>query len=99
MITITLNAFSFLKPKLAARQIACTDAQRTIAAGATVEDLIAACGLAGDEVEGVFHNGRTAPRNQALHDGDRIALVPPGGTPGPHRFLLRIKELPRRQDG
>ena len=98
MITITFNAFSFLQPKLAARHIGYSNARFEVPEGTTVEELIARCSLAEHEVEAVFLNGRVVPWDRELHDGDRVALVPPG-TPGPYRVLLRIAKLPQRQPG
>lgn len=96
MVTITFNAFSFLQPKLAARQIAYSNARFEVAEGTTVKELIARCCLAEHEVEAVFLNGRVVPWDREIHDGDRVALVPPG-TPGPYRILLHISNLPQRQ--
>jgi sulfur carrier protein ThiS len=96
MVTITFSAFLSLQPKLAAKQIDCKSARTEVAEGTTVADLIARCGLAPHEVEAVFLNGRVVSRDRELHDGDRVALVPPG-TPGPHRFLLGVAKLPPRQ--
>jgi len=42
----------------------------------TVERLIARLGIPGEEVAVVFVNGRTAPRETVLADGDRVGLFP-----------------------
>ena len=96
MITITFRALSFLQPKLAAKGIDYIDAPVELEERTTVEGLIAGLGLAEHEVEAVFVNHRVVPPGTALHDGDRVVLVPPG-TPGPHRFLLGIAKLPDQQ--
>jgi len=96
MVTITFNAFSFLQPKLAAKQIACSNARIDLPEGTTIEELMANCGLAEDEVEAVFLNSRLASPDRTLHNGDRVAFVPPGGTPGPYRVLLGMKNLPQQ---
>jgi sulfur carrier protein ThiS len=47
-----------------------------LAEGASVGDVIAQIGLP-DEPRVVFVNGRHAPDEQALVEGDRIAIFPP----------------------
>ena len=93
MITITFNAFSFLRARLDARGIQCGNAQLEVAEDMTIEELIAGFGLGEYEVEGVLLNGRIVSRRHKLEDGDRLALVPPG-TPGPYRVLLGMKKAP-----
>lgn len=44
--------------------------------GTTVGQVIAMLGLP-DEPRVVFVNGRHAPEDQELHDGDRLAVFPP----------------------
>lgn len=94
MITVTFRALLFLQAKLAARGIDCSGAVLALADGARVTDLIAACGLAEREVEAAFVNHRSVALDTELRDGDRVVLLPPG-TPGPHRYLLGIADLPR----
>ena len=53
-------------------------------------DLLRSMGLDKTDVEAVFINGRVAPFDTTLQDGDRVALVPPG-TPGPYRVFLGFK--------
>ncbi len=95
MVRITLNALSFLRPKLKAKQIGCSDAPMQVPGGTTVTELIRSFGLDPHEVEAVFVNGRVASRDRELHEGDRVGLVPPG-TPGPYRLLLGMVKLPPR---
>ena len=102
MITVTVRALLFLRPKLAARGIGRSGAQMRLEDGARVADLVAACGLADHEVEAAFVNHRCVPLDTELRDGDHVVLLPPG-TPGPHRYLLGIAKLPseprlRRRD-
>jgi len=97
MITITFKAFSFLQPKLACRCLADSSGGLELAKGTTIRELIAKAGLAENEIAAVFLNGRAVPWDRELHDGDRVALVPPG-TPGPHPVLLGITNLPKARD-
>ena len=89
MSTITFSAFSFLRPKLAGRGVCCSGATLEMPEGITVGELAARLGLEEGDVEAAFINGRITSVDSALHDGDRVALVPPG-TPGPYRVLLGI---------
>jgi len=95
MITITLKAFYFLRPRLAAEHAGYSDAATEIEEGTTVAGLIAKCGLAEHDVEAVFLNGKIVSWDETLDHSDRVALVPPGGTPGPYRVLLGIRKLPQ----
>ena len=88
---ITFNAFSFLQPKLKARKQPFANARLAIEPGATPLSLMAGMGLEAGEVEAVFINGRIGPADTLLKDGDRVAFVPPGGTPGPYRVMLGMK--------
>ena len=88
MITITFNAFSFLQPKLAVKGVGYLNSSMEIPEETTLVGLVAMLGLGEHEVESVFVNGRIVSWDQELRDSDRVALVPPGGTTGPHRFLL-----------
>ncbi|MDP6776819.1 MAG: MoaD/ThiS family protein [Candidatus Latescibacteria bacterium] len=93
MITVTLNAFLFLREVLDRKGVDCRNAPVTLPPGTTVSGLITHLGLEHGEVEAVFVNGKIVPEDTALYDGDRAGLVPPG-TPGPHRFLLGIARRP-----
>lgn len=97
MITITFKAFSFLQPKVACGGLGGLDGRLELAEGTTIRALIAETGLSEGEVAGVLLNGRAVPWDRELHDGDRVALVPPG-TPGPHPMLLGIVNLPQARD-
>jgi len=97
MISITFKAFSFLQPKLARNSLADPSARLDLAEGTTIRALIVQTGLAEGEIAAVLLNGKTAPWDRELHDGDRVALVPPG-TPGPHPVLLGIVDLPPARD-
>ena len=56
--------------------------------GLTGSELLSMLNIAASEVEIIFINGKVfLPGNAVLHDGDRVALVPPG-TPGPYRVML-----------
>jgi hypothetical protein len=58
----------------------------------TGAQLLAALGVASEEVESLILNRRATPVDTArLHPGDRVALVPPGA-PGPHRVLLGLRD-------
>ncbi len=89
MITITFNAFSFLRPKLENSGIDYSNASLEIPEGITVKEFIAELGLELEDVEAAFVNGKISPMDSVLQDGFRVGLVPPG-TPGPHRALLGI---------
>jgi len=89
MITITFNAFSFLRPKLKSIGIDYSNARVEIPEGITVEELIEKIGLEQEEVEAVFVNGKVVLTDSILQNDDRVGLVPPG-TPGPYRVLLGI---------
>ena len=89
MSTITFNAFSFLRPKLAHSGVCYSNAALEIPEGITVDELVARLGLEDGDVEAAFINGKISLLESTLHDGDRVGLVPPG-TPGPYRVLLGI---------
>jgi molybdopterin converting factor small subunit len=91
MPNIIFSALSFLRKPLREQGIGCSEAAMSIADGTTPADLIGQLGLAREAVEAVFINGKAGDFEEPLHDGDRVALMPPG-TPGPHRVLLRIKK-------
>lgn len=90
MPTITFNAFSFLQKKLKSKNIPFSNVSMDIEAGETAIDVIKKVQLTVEEVEAAFINGKVAPLETELSDGDRLALVPPG-TPGPYRVLLGFK--------
>lgn len=90
MPTITFNAFSFLQKKLKQKNIAHKEASLEVEDDATPNDLLQDMGLDRTDVEAVFINGRVAPFDTIIKDGDRVALVPPG-TPGPYRVFLGFK--------
>lgn len=88
---IILNAFSFLRKKLQAKQIAYLDARMEIQEGMSVHELIQSLGFEPNEVEAVFINHTVRPKETRLKDGDRVALLPPG-TPGSYRLFSGLKE-------
>lgn len=89
MGTLIFNAFSFLQKKLKERNIPCVDAPFVFSEGQTVRDVLTAMTICDEDIEGVFVNGKIAPADTVLRDGDRMAAFPPG-TPGPYRLLLGI---------
>ena len=88
---IIFNAFSFLRDKLQTQGIKHIEAPMEIADGTDVHTLIASVGLQPEDVEAVFVNHTAVPKNTHLHEGDRVALLPPG-TPGSYRLLSGLKE-------
>ena len=88
---IILNAFSFLREKLQKKGISYIDTPWVIDDKTRIVDLIDALGLAQSDVEAVFVNHTVRPKETLLHDGDRVALLPPG-TPGSYRLLSGLKE-------
>ncbi len=82
MIQITFNAFSFLRDKLQEKNIACANAKLDLPENRKVEELILKVGLKNEDVAAVFVNGRILPKDTIMKDGDRVALIPPGGVPG-----------------
>lgn len=90
MPNITFNAFSFLQKKLKQKNIDHKEASLDIEPDATPNDLLRNMGLDRTDVEAVFINGKVAPFDTILKDGDRMAFVPPG-TPGPYRVFLGFK--------
>lgn len=89
MGSILFNAFSFLQKELNKKNIPCTNVPLTFSEGQTVNDVLTVMGISDKDIEGVFVNGKIAPLNTKLRDGDRVAAFPPG-TPGPYRLLLGI---------
>ncbi|NPA74215.1 MAG: MoaD/ThiS family protein [Epsilonproteobacteria bacterium] len=92
-MTITFNAFSFVREKLKKNGI--TDfinAKVEVPEGCDVNYLIQnMMGLKDEDVEAVFLNGKVVPKTSIMRDGDRVALVPPG-TPGSYRLTLGMKK-------
>lgn len=88
---IILNAFSFLREKLKQRGIPYIDAPWVVDDKTRIVDLIDSLGLEQKEVEAVFVNHTVTPKETLLHEGDRVALLPPG-TPGSYRLLSGLKE-------
>lgn len=91
MPTISFNAFSFLQKKLTEQNRPFSQAALVIPDGTTTTGLLRIVGLEPEDVEAVFVNGKVQPPETPLHDGDRVAMVPPG-TPGPYRVLLKIRK-------
>ena len=96
MGTVLFNAFSFLQKKLKAQNIPCVNAVLDLKDGQCVKDILDGLGIEPREIEGVFVNGKIAPLDTPLHDGDRIAALPPG-TPGPYRLLLGLVSSPNNE--
>lgn len=88
---IILNAFSFLREKLQQKGIPYIEASWVVDDKTRIVDLIDALGLAQSDVEAVFVNHTVMPKETLLHEGDRVALLPPG-TPGSYRLLSGLKE-------
>ncbi|HSW36284.1 MAG TPA: MoaD/ThiS family protein [Candidatus Limnocylindrales bacterium] len=53
----------------------------------TAAELCAKLQVPAEDVEAVFVNRQIVPKSTLLHDGDRVAFVPPG-VPSIHRFNL-----------
>jgi len=81
VITITFNAFSFLKTRMIEQDIPCGNKKIEIKKDITLHQLIENLGLKKDEVEAVFVNHKVVPKDTIVKDGDRVSLVPPGGIP------------------
>ncbi|MBF0112449.1 MAG: MoaD/ThiS family protein [Desulfamplus sp.] len=86
---ITINAFSFLQKKLSENGFNFYNSEVELAQNSSVNDLLSYLKLLKNDVEGVFVNGKITPFDTALHDGDRVGLLP-HGTPGPYRVMLGI---------
>ena len=82
MATIKFSAFSFLKQQLNDKGIDCSTSPLEIIEGITLYQLLEQVGLEDGKVEAVFLNHRIMPKETTLKDGDKVALVPPGGIPG-----------------
>ncbi len=81
MVEITFNAFSFLKKKFEEKGIKCSNNLMKIPDNINVDELIEHLGFQKDDVEAVFINYKILSKNTILKNGDRVALVPPGGIP------------------
>lgn len=92
MIKITFNAFSFLREHLKNQHVEYVNSTMELPDDCTPKKLIKKLGFEDGEVEAVFINRKVQPKDTLLHDGDRLALLPPG-TPGSYRLMLGIKEL------
>ena len=88
---IILNAFSFLREKFKQKGIPYVNAPWVVDDKTRIFDLIESLGLEQKEVEAVFVNHTVMPKETLLHEGDRVALLPPG-TPGSFRLLSGLKE-------
>lgn len=88
---IILNAFSFLREKLQQKGIPYIEASWVVDDKTRIVDLIDTLGLDQGDVEAVFVNHTVMPKETLLHEGDRVALLPPG-TPGSYRLLSGLKE-------
>ena len=78
---ITFNAFSFLNAKLKSQGISCGNAVMEVEVNTSIHKLIKNLNLEEDEVEAVFINHKILSKDTVLKNGDRVALVPPGGIP------------------
>ena len=88
---IILNAFSFLREKFKQKGIPYVYAPWVVDDKTRIVDLNESLGLEQKEVEAVFVNHTVMPKETLLHEGDRVALLPPG-TPGSFRLLSGLKE-------
>ena len=89
---IILNAFSRLREKLTEQGYSYLNAPMSLPEDMSIESLIDFMGLEQESVEAVFVNHKVMPKETLLHDGDRIALIPPG-TPGSYRLMSGIKQI------
>ena len=76
----------------------CTNAKIDFTEGQRVIDILRKLQIKETDIEGVFVNGRIAPTDTVLNDGDRIAALPPG-TPGPYRLLLGMVTKEKKGSG
>jgi len=91
-MTINFSAFSFARLALRKKGIDCVNVDRELRDGMTAQDFINELGFEPGKIEAVFINGTVLPKSTVLHDGDRVALLPPG-TPGSYRLILGIKAM------
>ncbi len=92
MITITFNAFSFLRYRLKELDLPTSNYKMKIKENETPKSIIKELGYKKKEVEFSFINGKVSPLDTPLKDGDRVALIPPG-TPGSYRLILGAKKV------
>ncbi len=78
---ITFNAFSFLKATLEKKGVICGNKVMELSENITILELIESVDLKDEEVEAIFVNHKLSPKDTILKEGDRVALVPPGGIP------------------
>jgi sulfur carrier protein ThiS len=81
MIKIKFNAFAFLKFKLKDMGISSPNPSMEIKKDIKISELVKNLGLSQDDVAVVFVNHKIVPKDTVLHDGDRVALIPPNGVP------------------
>jgi sulfur carrier protein ThiS len=98
MGAILFNAFSFLQKRLKEKNVPCTNARIPFSEGQRVNDILRDLNINDEDIDGVFVNGKIAPTDTLLKDGDRIAAFPPG-TPGPYRLLLGIVKTKPNSSG
>lgn len=89
---IILNAFSFLRKQLSEKGFAYLNAPMQLPDGISANGLIEHMGLEQKSIEAVFINHLVKPKETVLHNGDRVAFVPPG-TPGSYRLMLGMKKV------
>jgi molybdopterin converting factor small subunit len=88
MITINFNAFSFLKNKCREKNIECPNKMMKIEENTNLLSFVNSLGFSKDDIEGIFVNHKLVPFDTVLKDGDRVALVPPGGIPNHVRVYV-----------
>ncbi len=81
MITIDFNAFSFLKFELKELGVVCPNKEMKLDKEMSIKELAKEIGLDLDKIEAAFVNHKLVSLDTIIKDGDRIALVPPGGIP------------------
>ncbi len=82
---------SGLSVKLKENGVACGNKPMKVREGSSVNDLIYNLKLNKNDVEAVFINFRIQPFETVLKEGDRVALVPPGGVPNHVRMYVGAK--------
>ncbi len=90
-MTIILNAFSFLREHLREKGLSYFNAAVELPEDICIEAAIIHLGLEHAPIEAVFVNHKVVPKSTCLHEGDRVAFVPPG-TPGSYRLMLGMKQ-------
>ncbi len=81
MIEIDFSAFSFLKGKLKDKGFDFSKKMIKVPKDIDVFGLVEFLSLEQDEVEAAFVNHKLMPKSTKINDGDRVAIVPPGGIP------------------